>query len=119
MRGATAAPGSIADSAAADAQSTPAVATAAYKRDTLPHRISVRELSRRLRREFHLMGPPKLFLGEVNFKRGGEGVPVPVVGTQDLLVVLTGLVPLRQQASSDIQALAGPPLRHHVHLPAH
>src|SRR5882724_1874663 len=117
MRGATAIPGSTAASAAAETQRTPATASPRRSLNTLFCTVQECDLRGRPRREFHMVRPAELLLREVDLERTSERMPVPSVGTQYLLIVRAGFIPLRQQAGGDIDTLAVPALRHHVDLP--
>src|SRR6185369_14921914 len=68
--------------------------------------------------EVHLMRSAETLLDEVDGKERGERLAVPTVRLQELLVVLAGLVPVREQRGREVHALAVPGLRHHVHLRA-
>ena len=63
-------------------------------------------------------GRPSLRLREVDGEERRELLAVPAVGLQELLVVLALLVPVREQRRREVDALAVPGLRDHVHLRA-
>src|SRR6185436_14940296 len=70
----------------------------------------------RLRAELDVMRAPELLLVEVDLERLPELIAVPAEAAQELLVVVAGLVPVRQQRGGDVDALAVPALRDHVDL---
>src|SRR6202011_4462026 len=67
-------------------------------------------------RKLHMMRAAELFGKKIDLEFELQLLAVPVVGTQDLLVVGALLVPMFQQRGGDIDALSIPALGNHVDL---
>jgi hypothetical protein len=48
--------------------------------------------------------------GEVQLERRGQFFPVPAIGAKELVIVLAGLVPARQERAGEVEPFAVPAL---------
>src|SRR5207249_1908766 len=82
----------------------PLTVTCSTPREPLEPRRVGRRAAQRLRAELHVVGAAELLLREIHREDLFELLAVPPEAAQELLVVRTDLVPVRQQRRGDVDA---------------